>query len=156
MRLELHEAAMETAKIWAKRSKDPSTQVGCCILGPDNEVRSVGYNGFPRGMNDDLEERYKRPLKYKYTEHAERNAMYNALRMGLGLKDCVLYTTMSPCCDCARGIIQTGIKKVIIASELVPNRWFEDFKLAAQMLREVEIEFLNTNLEPAELKPSES
>lgn len=146
-----HKTAMETAKTWANRSKDTSTKVGCCILGPNHEVRSVGYNGFPRNVDDTIIKRYERPLKYKFTEHSERNAIYNAVRMGIGLEGCTLYTTMSPCCDCARGIIQTGIIQVIVNQEIVPERWVEDFELAINMLREAGVEVLNMDLKPAKL-----
>ena len=72
-------------------SKDPTTRVGCVIVGPSNEVRSIGFNGFPRGVNDDDPSRYDRPAKYMWTEHAERNAIYNAARIGVALENCRMY-----------------------------------------------------------------
>ena len=66
------------ANLVAKKSKDQSTQIGAVIVGPDNEIRSTGYNSFPKGLNDDLQERQERPEKYYWIEHAERNALYNA------------------------------------------------------------------------------
>lgn len=103
------------AQLWADKSKDRSTGVGAVIVGPDMEQRSAGYNGFPRGVNDAVECRHDRPLKYEYTEHAERNAIYNAARMGTPLKGCIMYLNWwpLPCPDCARAIIQTGITTVI-------------------------------------------
>jgi len=99
-------------------SKDRSTKVGAVIVGPDNEVRSVGYNGFPRGVLDDIEHRHERPTKYLFAEHGERNAIYNAARVGIPTKGCTLYVTSNPskfppCADCARAIIQAGIVRVV-------------------------------------------
>ena len=95
------------------KSKDKSTQIGAVIVGEDNEVLSVGYNSFPRGCKDDLDERQERPEKYFWFEHAERNAIYNAARVGIPLKGSTIYlSSQIPCMDCARAIIQSGIKKV--------------------------------------------
>ena len=93
-------------------SKDQNTKVGSVVVGPDKEIRSQGYNGFPRGVNDNIAERHIRPLKYSFFEHSERNAIYNASRTGTRLVGCTLYVTMPPCADCARAIIQSGIKQV--------------------------------------------
>ena len=104
---------MDLAKMIATWSKDPSTKVGCVIIGPDKEIWSTGYNGFPRGVDDTISSRKRRPIKYDFTEHAERNAIYNAGLYGASVKNCVMYVTFPPCADCARGIIQSGIKEVI-------------------------------------------
>jgi dCMP deaminase len=106
---------IKLAQLWADKSKDRSTGVGAVIVGPDMEQRSAGYNGFPRHVDDSIDCRHDRPLKYEYTEHAERNAIYNAARMGTPLKGCIMYLNWWPwpCPDCARGIIQTGITEVI-------------------------------------------
>lgn len=102
------------AQYVAGKSQDRSTKIGCVIVGPDNEIRSTGYNGFPRGLNDALETRHERPEKYLWTEHAERNAIYNAARMGTALKNCRAYVSSSfVCMDCARGLVQSGINEVI-------------------------------------------
>ena len=103
---------MELALHVSTWSKDPSTKVGCVVVGPDKEIRSLGYNGFPRGVNDDLEYRQTRPIKYAFYEHSERNAIYNACSFGASLRGCTMYVTMPPCADCARAIIQSGIKQV--------------------------------------------
>ena len=84
-------------------SKDQSTKVGCVIVGEANQVLSLGYNGFPRGVNDTPPERHQRPAKYKWTEHAERNALFNAARTGTNLTGAVLYVPWFPCVDCAQG-----------------------------------------------------
>ncbi len=103
---------MEIALHISSWSKDPNTKVGCVVVGPDKEIRSQGYNGFPRGVNDDVEERHVRPIKYAFYEHSERNAIYNAVKFGASLNGCTLYVTMPPCADCARAIIQSGINRI--------------------------------------------
>lgn len=109
---------IELAKTVATKSKDPSTWVGAVIVGPNLEIRSTGFNGFPRGVFDNVlahPERYARPAKYQYTEHAERNAIYNAARMGTPLDGCTLYLNYAPqlCTDCVRAVIQSGIAEVV-------------------------------------------
>lgn len=127
---------MNMGELAATRSKDESTKLGCIIVGPDREVRSTGYNSFPRGINDNLPERQERPAKYRFFEHAERNAIYNAARVGTPLKGCTLYCSWPPCTDCARGIIQVGITEVVVMTLDVPLRWLEDLTASLQMLRE--------------------
>ena len=127
----------------AMRSKDESTHIGAVIVGPDNEIRSTGYNSFPRGMNDDLEERQERPQKYFVFEHAERNAIYNVGLWGGGsLKGCRIYTNGVPCTDCARAVIQVGIKEVIVDGWWDKNnaeKWAESAKISIEMFDEVGI-----------------
>lgn len=129
---------IELAQLIAKRSKDQSTKIGCVIVGPDNDVRTTGYNCFPRGLNDNNQERQMRPEKYVWFEHAERNAIYNvARRGGAPLKDCTIYiSSLIPCSDCARALIQTGIKEVVVKSIEVTDRWLEDMTRSAVMLDE--------------------
>jgi len=103
---------MSMAFLVAMKSKDQNTHHGAVIIGPDNEIISTGYNSFCRGANDDLPERQERPEKYLWFEHAERNAIYNAARIGAITKGCTMYVTGIPCMDCARGIVQSGIKNV--------------------------------------------
>lgn len=106
----------------AMRSRDLSTHVGSVIVGPDNVIVAMGYNSFPRGIEDEgeigpdgLPARQSRidGQKYHWMEHAERNAIYNATRQGQTLKGCRLYLLNMPCTDCARGIIQAGITEVV-------------------------------------------
>lgn len=118
----------------ASKSKDKSTQVGCIIVGPHNEIRSTGYNSFPRGFKrDDDPTLQERPEKYFWFEHAERNAIYNAARIGTSLQGCHLYTDGMPCIDCARGIASVGITKVILKSKFVPERWKESCSRSLQL-----------------------
>ena len=84
-----HYRFMELAKLVATWSKDTSTKTGAVIVGPDKEIRATGYNGFVRGVDDDVFERFERPTKYDFFEHAERNAVYNACLCGTCVKGCV-------------------------------------------------------------------
>lgn len=97
----------------SKRSRD-ATKVGAVIAGPDFVVRSIGWNGFPRGVDDSISLRKMRPLKYTWTEHAERNAIYNAARNGVSTVGCMMFAQTFPCAGCARGIIQAGISKFYV------------------------------------------
>ena len=128
---------MSLAREIGRWSKDRSRGVGCVIVGPNNELRSTGFNGFPRGVDDEVDERHQRPAKYKWTEHAERNAIYNAARVGIPLEGCRIYLPWFPCMDCARAIIQTGISE-LICMEPSPHDsiWAADFADVPQMLRE--------------------
>lgn len=112
---------MTMAYLMALGSKDERTKISAVIVGPDDEIRSTGHNGFPRGLNDDLPERQAQPEKDFWFEHAERNAIYNAVRIGVSLKGCTLYTQRVPCEACARAIVQAGIDKVVIHQP-----WAED------------------------------
>jgi len=100
---------LQMTKLVASKSKDTSTKCGAVIVGPDNKVRSTGYNGLPRGCKYTAV-RMKRPEKYFWFEHAERNAIYNT---DISLKGATIYCSWLPCMDCARAIIQSGITTVI-------------------------------------------
>lgn len=117
-------------------SKDRSRKVGCVIVGPDaREIRSVGYNGFPRGINDNVDARHERPAKYLWVEHAERNAVFNAARHGASLEGCTIYVQFFPCPDCARAIIQTGIRELVAPEpDWDESRW--NVKTSMEMLSE--------------------
>ena len=126
------------------KSKDRSTQIGAVIVGEDNEVLSTGYNSFPRGMDDSKEERQERPEKYFWFEHAERNAIYNAARVGTPLKGSTIYLTSGlPCMDCARGIVNSGIKIVYckeVCTTKNKDKWDESQKKSLQLLLECGVE----------------
>ena len=106
---------MGVAKLSAMRSKDPNTQVGACIVSEDNKILSMGYNGFPIGCSDDEYPwaREGEPLenKYIYAAHSELNAILNY--RGGSLDGAKIYVTLFPCNECAKAIIQAGIKKVV-------------------------------------------
>ncbi len=121
-------------------SKDPSTKVGCVVVGPDREIRSTGFNGFPRGILDSDDRLTDRELKYPLICHAEENAIMHAARIGLALKGCTAYVTWPPCTRCARSLIQAGISEIVIPSGLeIPDRWKTDFETSMGLLREAEV-----------------
>ncbi len=114
---------MGIALLSGMRSKDPATQVGACIVNENNKIVGIGYNGLPLGCSDDefpwgkdgdfLE------TKYPYTCHAELNAILNSL--GRSLEGCKIFTTLFPCNECAKAIIQSGIREVIYLSDKYSN-----------------------------------
>ncbi|WP_024613952.1 dCMP deaminase family protein [Clostridium sp. Ade.TY] len=114
---------MGLALLSAKRSKDPSTQVGACIVSPTNRVLSVGYNGFAFGCSDDDfswdREGNFLETKYPYVVHAELNAILN--NRGVSFENAKLYVALFPCNECAKAIIQSGIKEVIFLSDKYSN-----------------------------------
>ncbi|CAI5944107.1 unnamed protein product [Closterium sp. NIES-64] len=127
---------MAVAFLSAQRSKDPNRQVGACIVGSDHVILGIGYNGFPRGISDDLLpwaklSAHNDPLetKYPYVCHAEVNAVLN--RNHASALDQRIYVTMFPCNDCAKVIIQAGIKEVIFFSDKPPTRNPKDIAYAA-------------------------
>lgn len=138
----------------ASRSKDPNTNVGCIIVdGETNAILSTGYNSLPRGVDDYKHERLDRSKsKYDWMEHAERNAIYNAARHGIRLDGANIYQPWIPCVECARAIIQSGIKKIIFdgrdgnpwkqRSESGGKNWKEE--ISEEMLEEggVKLTFL--------------
>jgi dCMP deaminase len=128
------------------KSKDKNTQIGAVIVGVDKEILSTGYNSFPRGLDDTIEERQERPEKYYFMEHAERNAIYNAARVGTPIKDSSIYITSGvPCMDCARGIINSGIKKVYckrICTTTNKDMWDEHQKRSIDMLHECGVDVI--------------
>lgn len=137
---------MELASHVSTWSKDRSTKCGCVIVGPDKEIRSTGYNGMPRGVDDNRDERHIRPTKYLWFEHAERNAIYNAARMGTPLEGCTLYVRWFPCADCARAAIQAGIKRIVCdtidMNDPKNARWAESMSVVPRMLAEGNVELI--------------
>ncbi len=125
--------------IIATRSKDKHTKCACIIVSTDHRPLSQGYNSLPSGANDNVPERYERPLKYKYMEHAERNAIYSAARHGIALSGSRIYVTGLPCVDCARAIIQAGIFEVVYDAAR-QAKWdsplYQDGKMVVEMLNE--------------------
>ena len=139
---------MGVAILSGQRSKDPNTQVGCCIVSQDNKILSMGYNGLPIGCSDEefpWNREGEDPLetKYVYTVHSELNAILNSPISSL--KGATLYVALFPCNECAKAIIQTGIKKVIYLSDKYHDS--EQSIASRKMLSEsgVEIEQLKTD-----------
>ncbi len=138
---------MELALLVASWSKDPSTKTGAIVVGPDREIRATGYNGLVRGVDDNKAERLERPTKYDFFEHAERNAIYNACLTGTSLKGCTMYATHPPCTDCARAIIQSGIKTVITRElearkDISGQTWRDKLDYSRQMFEESGVAYI--------------
>ena len=141
-----HHRFMDVARLVSSWSKDLSTKTGAIVVGPDREIRATGYNGLVRGVNDDIPERMERPTKYDFFEHAERNAVYNACLIGTSLKGCVMYATHEPCPDCARAIIQAGIKMVVTNEiekrpDIDSGGWRDKLSFSEQMFHEAGVEY---------------
>lgn len=133
---------MDLAKVAASWSKDPSTKIGAVAIGEKGQVLCTGYNGFPRGIEDSLTRYYDRELKYKLVVHAEQNAIYNATYNGVSLNGSTMYVHGLPCCsDCAKGIIQVGVKRVIMSTPSTPDRWKDSWKLTETMFREAGVSY---------------
>jgi dCMP deaminase len=128
-------------------SKDQSTKVGALFIMPQTyEIITLGYNGMPRGINEDNDSRWERPVKYDFTEHAERNAIFNAARTGTSLLGSICIVTLFPCCDCARGIIQSGAKMIVSldpftnVDQEILERWGPKWKISIEMLEEAGVQ----------------
>ena len=130
-------------------SRDPSTKVGALLLAPRSlEILSMGYNGMPRGIDDTVPARLERPTKYLYTEHAERNALYNANRRGISLQGAYGIATLCPCADCARGFIQSGVEGLVThKQEMSDNRWDASFDVGQEMMLEAGIQIMMLSAE---------
>ncbi len=131
------------AYLAARKSKDKSTQVGAVIVGPDREIRAKGYNGPPRGFNDSDPEIHERPLKYHVFCHAEENAITSCARIGVSTKGCRMYGTLFPCTNCARMIVQSGIREIILHTEFpgaAAGVWDENFAMSRRILMDCGVE----------------
>ena len=131
---------MALALLSAQRSKDPNTKVGACIVTPENKIVGIGYNGMPIGLDDSImpwERSAESQLdtKYPYVCHAELNAILNSIK---DISGCTLYVTLYPCNECAKAIIQSGIKKLVYHTNKYPDA--DSTKAAELMLRLAHIE----------------
>ena len=142
---------MGVAKLSAKRSKDPNTQVGCCIVNQERRIVAVGYNGMPAGCDDkdfpwNVREGALNETKYAYVVHAELNAILNATS---NLKGCTLYVTLYPCNECTKAILQSGIKEIVFEDNKYEGK---DFDLASKkMLQSANVKVRQFKSEPIEL-----
>ena len=130
---------IDLAKCIAKWSKDPSRKIGAVAVGSKGQVLSQGYNGFPRGISDDDNMYQNKVTKYQRVVHAEMNCIYNATYNGTSLDGATLYIHGLPVCsECAKGIIQVGIKRVVTKEidDSMPERWVESTQLTKQMFEE--------------------
>jgi len=125
------------------KSKDINTQIGAVIVGKDKEIVSTGYNSFPRDIDDTKKQRQERPEKYYWFEHAERNAIYNAARIGVSTKGTTMYLSCGvPCSDCARGIINAGIVRIFCEKGGSASRgpkWEESAERSWEMFDEANV-----------------
>jgi len=133
---------LEMAKGVASWSKDPSSKIGAVAIGNKGQVLATGYNGFPRGIEDSNDRYNNRETKYKYIVHAEMNCIYNATYNGVSLDGATLYVYGLPCCsDCAKGVIQVGINRVVMPDRDYPDHWCESFELSRTMFIEAGVEY---------------
>jgi dCMP deaminase len=132
---------LDIAKEVSTWSKDPSKQIGAVAVGDKGQILSQGYNGFPRGVKDTNERYNDREEKYKYVVHGEMNCIYNACNSGVSLNGATLYVTGLPVCsECAKGIIQVGIKKVVMEyPKDIPPVWEKSVQLTKQMFLEANV-----------------
>lgn len=139
---------MELALHVSQWSKDTSTKVGCVIVSPEKAILSMGYNGFPRGVNDDVPSRHERPTKYDFVVHAEENALLNAGRNGTRLNGGILYVTMPPCTHCAGSIIQSGIKEIFYLEPEIKKQipgWRDSLGISFTMFNEAGVKVTQLN-----------
>jgi dCMP deaminase len=134
---------MRIAEEVSSWSKDPGTKVGA-VLVKDRRIISTGFNGFPQGIVDSLENYLNRDIKLQYTVHAEMNAILNAAASGAKTNGSTLFTTFPPCVSCATCIIQAQVAKVISPPvSSAPERWKESFTKGHDLLVEAGVEVLN-------------
>ena len=149
---------MAIAKLSAMRSKDPSTQVGACIVSDDNRILSIGYNGAPNGFDDEkfpwAREGESLNTKYPYVCHAEMNAILNYRGSRKELENAKIYVDLFPCNECAKLIIQAGIKEVIFLSDKYANS--ENNIASRKLFDECKVKYtkleLNENYKDIEIK----
>lgn len=139
---------MALAFVSAKRSKDPSTKVGACIVNEDKKVVSLGYNGMPKGNDEKFpwgrDAKSVKDNKYAYVIHAEINSILNT---NVSLKNCVMYTSLYPCSNCAKTIVQSGIKEIVYQEDKYHDE--EDAHISREILRisGIKTRIIKTNVE---------
>ncbi len=154
MNCDWHEFYIGMAKYVSSKSKDRSTKLGAVAVNSTSMAPlSIGFNGFPRGIDDNNPSYHERPLKYAVTEHAERNVIYNCARHGIALDGSTLYMHYEPfpCSPCARGIIQSGIVRVIgndVTFDGKGPQWTEDLQIAKNLLLEAGVELFSLRDRP--------
>ena len=128
--------------LYARNSPDEIlTRVGAVVIDEDFNLRISGYNGMPRGIDDNVEDRHERPVKYLWMSHAEENCVAQAARVGVSLKGCtLLVTSLFPCTTCSRLIIQSGIVRVLAPQTPENARWDGEASVALEMLTEAGVE----------------
>jgi dCMP deaminase len=140
---------MNLAKEVASWSNDPSRKVGCVIAKPYDTLVAMAHNQLPLGIEEKPERILQRPAKYLWTEHAERNAIYQAARRGISTDHAIIFIAGDwkgpPCADCARAIIQSGIGEIVVETdedvELFPEYWKESRLVALELIKEADINY---------------
>lgn len=123
-------------------SKDPSRGIGAVAIGDKGQVLAQGYNGFPRGIEDKPDRYEDREKKYKLVVHAEQNVVYNASYNGVSLDGATLYVAGLPVCsECAKGVIQVGIKRVVMPQQNIPQTWSDSWALTRRMFDEAGVKW---------------
>lgn len=139
---EWHRRYLKLSDEIARWSKDPSSQIGSIAVGSKGQVLSQGFNGFPRGIKDTIKRLNDREIKYKFIVHAEMNCIYNATFNGVSLDGATLYVSGLPVCsECAKGIIQVGIKNVVMWEKKYPEKWLESFNNTKELFKEAGIKY---------------
>lgn len=153
--LENYLTLAKTVSTW---SKDPSTKIGAVAVGQNGQILSQGYNGFPRGVEDSQRRLNDKEVKYKFVVHAEQNCIYNATLNGVSLNGADLYVHGLPVCsECAKGVIQVGIKRVFIChpAEIAPI-WQDAYKFTKQMFQEADVMAVRYDFKTGEIIDSVS
>lgn len=133
----------------AQWSKDPSSKIGAITVGAKGQVLSQGFNGFPRGLKDDFTRLHDRETKYKFVVHAEMNAIYNATYNGTSLDGATLYVYGLPICsECAKGVIQVGIKRVVMPNQKVDGKWLGSWMQSESFFDEAGVDFDFIDFDP--------
>ena len=134
---------IDIAKAISNWSKDPSTKVGAVAVGDKGQILAQGYNGFPRGIADTNERYDDKETKYKLVVHAEMNVIYNASYNGVSLDGADLYIYGLPTCsECAKGIVQVGIKRVIMPNYRYPEHWMKSWSESKKIYDEAGVEYV--------------
>lgn len=144
---------LNLAKTVSTWSKDPSTKIGAVAVGQNGQILSQGYNGFPRGVEDSQRRLNDKEVKYKFVVHAEQNCIYNATLNGVSLNGADLYVHGLPVCsECAKGVIQVGIKNVFIChpAEIAPI-WQDAYKFTKQMFNEAGVNAVRYDFKTGEV-----
>lgn len=133
----------------AQWSKDPSSKIGAVTVGAKGQVLSQGFNGFPRGLKDDFTRLHDRETKYKFVVHAEMNAIYNATYNGTSLDGATLYVYGLPICsECAKGVIQVGIKRVVMPNQKMDGKWLDSWVTSMNFFDEAGVDFDFIDFDP--------
>lgn len=148
------EKFLPIAKAVAGLSKDPSTKVGAIALNDDGIVLAVGYNGFPRGTNDDRTLYDNRPAKLARVAHAEQNVVAQAAYAGHALKGSTLVLSgLYPCSSCAKSLIQAGVRRIITPPSLPSSSWYADAEVSKQLFAEAQVEIIEVSHESNDRQP---